>query len=76
MEEGEDAAGAAAAVGATGIWQNFPVKLGGQRQRSFCRQTPPFLQSRGQRTVGEKQEQRYSVPQSMVKKQKVLRLFK
>lgn len=35
----------------TAIWQNFPVKFGGQRQRSVCRQTPPFLQSRGQRTV-------------------------
>lgn len=34
-----------------GIWQNFPVKFGGQRQRLVCRQTPPFLQSRGQRTV-------------------------
>lgn len=42
-------------VGVTGIWQNFPVKFGGHRQRSFCRQTPPFLQSRGQRTAGGKQ---------------------
>lgn len=48
VEEG----GAAVAAGATGIWQNLPVKFGGQRQRSVCRQTPPFLQSRGQRTGG------------------------
>lgn len=52
-EEGEAAPLAAAAtVEATGIWQNFPVKVGGQRQRSDCRQTPPFLHSRGQRTAG------------------------
>lgn len=47
VEEGD-----VSAATATGIWQNFPVKFGGQRQRSFCRQTPPFLQSRGHRTAG------------------------
>lgn len=54
VEDGEAAAGEAAAeVEATGIWQNFPVKVGGQKQRSFCRQMPPFLQSSGQRTAGD-----------------------
>lgn len=53
VEEGE--AEAAMAVGATGRWQNFPVKFGGQRQRSLRRQMPPFLHSRGQRTAGGKQ---------------------
>lgn len=52
-EGGPAPAPAVATVEATGIWQNFPVKVGGQRQRSDCRHTPPFLHSRGQRTAGE-----------------------
>lgn len=60
-KEGEAAPLAAAVdtVEATGIWQNFPVKVGGQRQRSDCRQTPPFLHSRGQRTAGNRQQQQH-----------------
>lgn len=36
-----------------GIWQNFPVKLEGQRHLSFWMHTPPFLHNNGHKT-GEK----------------------
>lgn len=54
LVEEEGGAAPAAVVEVTGIWQNLPVKAGGQRQRSDCRQMPPFLHSRGQRTGGGK----------------------
>ncbi len=60
LVEGSGAAAAPEAA-ATGIWQNFPVKLCGQRQRSFCRQMPPFLQSSGQRTAGATRNGQISV---------------
>lgn len=51
LVEEEGGAAPAVAVEVTGIWQNLPVKVGGQRQRSDCKQMPPFLHSRGQRTT-------------------------
>lgn len=43
----------------TGMWQNFPVKLGGHRHWSFCTHTPPFLHNIGQ-TTAEKERKKVS----------------